>query len=354
MTDLMMSDSARLVTGGVDTHKDFHVVAVIDAATRLLGTESFPATEAGYRDVLEWLTGFGPLCRVGVEGTGSYGKGLARFLTAESVAVVEVIRPDRQSRRRNGKSDAADAEAAAITALSGRDSGTPKTGTGPVEALRVLRVARDSAVRQTTVLTNQIGAVLNTAPEPVVAKHGSKQGRELWHALVRARPGPDPFDPATATVHTLRLLARQRAFIADQVHELDNQMEAVVSVAAPRLLSRLGVGPQTATALLICAGDNPERLATSASFTALCGASPVPTNSGKQQGRYRLNRSGDRRANSALWRITMTRMFRDDRTKTYVERRTSEGLTKPEVMRCLKTYIARELHPIIVADLSAL
>lgn len=348
----MMSDSTRLVTGGVDTHKDFHVAVVVDHLSRRLGEQRFPACGEGYAQLRDWLGSFGPINKVGVEGTGSYGKGLSRFLCSEGMTVVEVMRPDRQMRRRNGKSDAADAEAAAITALAGRDSGPPKLGSGPIESVRVLRVARDSAVTQTTVVVNQIGALLTTAPEPIADRYRNKHGLDLYRALSSARPGRDAYRAETAVVCALKMLARRHGFLADQIKALDTSMGEIVSVAAPRLMARFGVGTHTAAALLICAGDNPDRLKSAASFVALCGASPIPATSGKTQNHHRLNRSGDRRANSALWRITMSRMHHDQRTRAYVARRTSEGLSKREIMRCLKTYIARELYPIILADLA--
>lgn len=354
MALLMMADSARVVTGGVDTHKDFHVAVVVDETSRRLGVGHFVADIEGYGELLAWMGSFGPIDRVGVEGTGSYGKGLARFLSVGGVEVVEVLRPDRQLRRRNGKTDAADAEAAAITALSGRDSGAPKRGTGPIESLRVLRVARDSAVTQRTAVTNQIGSLLMTAPEPVIKRYADKTGRVLYKALAASRPGPDTTDPKTAVAHALNMLARQQQFLTSQIRSLDENMAQIVSIVAPRLTARVGVGPQTAAALLICAGDNPDRLRSPASFAALCGAAPIPASSGRTQNRHRLNRAGDRRANSALWRTTMTRMRIDPRTKTYVTKRTGEGLSKQEIMRCLKTYIAREFYPIILADLAVI
>ncbi len=341
----------RLVTGGVDTHKDVHVAAVIDGVGRLLGVESFPTTGVGYRDLLEWMSSFGPVDRVGVEGTGSWGAGLSRFLAAADVRVVEVCRPDRQARRFNGKSDPVDAEAAALAALSGRAAVVPKSGVGPVEAIRMLVGCRDSAVKAKLACWNQLLSVIDSAPDEVRDRFRDLTERALITKALRSRPGNDFGDPVVAAGFTIRELARRWSYLDDQIGELDEHLERAVGEAAPGLVSVFGVGTHTAAVLLICAGDNPERLGSSAAFAALCGASPVEASSGKTV-RHRLNRGGNRQANSALWRIAMTRLSHDPRTKAYMARRTGEGLSKREVIRCLKRAIAREVYPIIVADLN--
>ena len=152
------------MTGGVDTHKDVHVAAVIDGVGRLVGTVSFPTTRRGYGQLLGWLQGFGDLDAVGIEGCGSWGAGLARFLTARQVRVIEVNRPNRQNRRRRGKSDTVDAEAAARAVLNGDATVTPKAGDGPVEALRQLRIARSGAIKARTAAANQLHSLCDTAP----------------------------------------------------------------------------------------------------------------------------------------------------------------------------------------------
>ena len=162
-----MTDPTRTVTGGVDTHKDTHVAAALDGLGRLLGTEAFPATTAGYRRLLAWLRRFGELTAVGVEGTGAWGAGLARFLTAAGIDVVEVQRPNRQHRRRHGKSDPVDAISAARSVLSGEATGAPKAAVGEVESIRLLQVARRSAMKARSQAANQIHAVITTAPDPL-------------------------------------------------------------------------------------------------------------------------------------------------------------------------------------------
>jgi len=164
---------------GVDTHKDTHHAAVLNATGRVLADQQFPATTDGYRQLLDWIHQLGRPRQVGVEGTGSYGAGLARYLQSQSIAVIEVDRPDRKTRRAHGKSDPIDAIAAAQAVLSGRASGVPKSGTGPVEAIRVLRVTRASAVKARTAATNQLHALVTTAPEPLRDRIRNLRGARL-------------------------------------------------------------------------------------------------------------------------------------------------------------------------------
>ena len=340
----MMAVSSRPVTGGVDTHKDAHVAAAVDHLGGLLGTESFPTTPAGYTALLSWLQGHGPIERVGVEGSGSYGSGLARFLTGAGVAVIEVNRPNRAARRTTGKSDTVDAIEAARAALSGRAHAIPKAGTGTIEAIRMLRVARRSAIHSRTQCANQIHALIDTAPEPLRARCAGQKLPAVVQLAGQLEIGADLEDPAACAPWTLRALAQRWTFLTAEIDELDGHLERLVTAAAPTLVAQFGVGPDTASALLVAAGDNPDRLRNEAAFAALCGVSPLPASSGKTI-RYRLNRGGNRDANNALWRITMVRMAHDPATRAYVERRTTEGRSKREIIRVLKRYIARQLFP---------
>ena len=351
MADAMVSDSTRFVTGGDDTHKEVHVAAVVDRLGRRLGCESFPTTTAGYEALLEWMRGFGPIDRVGVEGTGSWGAGLSRFLARSAVTVIEVSRPDRRARRTAGKSDPVDAEAAAVAALSGRASVIPKTGDGPVEAIRMLRTCRHSAVRDKTAAWNQLGSLIDTAPATVRDSFRGLRERALIAKACRSRPPSNLADPSVAALYSAKVLAKRWAGLDAQIAELDTRLGALVADVAPNLLKVFGVGTHTAATLLMCAGDNPDRLHSSAGFAALCGVTPIQASSGKTQ-RHRLNRGGNRQANNALWTIAMTRLAFDERTKTYARRRTAEGLSKREIIRCLKRAIARELFPIIVSELN--
>ncbi len=335
----------RSITGGVDTHLDVHVAAALDDRGALLGVESFATTEGGYKKLLAWLSDFGSVELVGVEGTGSYGAGLTRHLQAEQVRVVEVDRPNRQRRRRKGKSDPQDAISAARAALSGDASGEAKSRDGNVESMRVLRVARASARKGRTQALNQMRGLISTAPEPIRAE---LRGLNVFHLLKRAstyRPGAKR-DIVSLTKFTLRMLARRAITLEEEISEIDAILEPLVIETAPRLVGALGVGTDAASALLVTAGDNPERLHDEAAFAHLCGASPIDASSGKQE-RHRLNRSGDRQANSALWHIVITRMVYDPRTTEYIDRRTKQGLTKKEAVRCLKRYVAREVFSLL-------
>ena len=334
------------ITGGVNTHLDVHVAAALDAIGGLLGVESFPADGPGYRRLLAWLQSFGTVVLVGVEGTGSYGAGLTRHLHNNGMRVVEVDRPNRQERRRAGKSDPLDAIEAARAALSGQAKSSPKTRNGSVEAIRVLRVARSSARKDRVRALNQLRSLVSTAPEELRAEFRGLSIFRLVNKAAGLRPN-DRTDVVNATKLAMRTLARRVRAIDAETAELDAVLRPLVVATAPDLVTLKGVGPDTAGALVVAAGDNPDRLRNEATFAHLCGVSPLDASSGKQL-RHRLNRGGDRQANAALWRIVMTRMSSDPRTQRYVERRCKEGLTKSEAMRCLKRYVAREVFYYLV------
>ena len=331
------------VTGGVDTHADFHVVAAIDHNGGLLGIESFTADQAGYESLVGWLVGFGEVIRIGVEGTGSYGVGLARFLTATGVDVVEVDRPNRQLRRRKGKSDPTDAVAAARAALSGSATGAPKHRNGPVEQMRVLLVARRSARQQRIQTLNQLRHLVLCAPEPIRIRFKDRYKTSLVTEAARMRPrqGSDPVIFTTNIV--IRDLARRIKALNTEMGNIDRILTALIGDTAPALLELYGLGPDTAASLLVAAGENSDRLHSERSWAHLCGVAPIPASSGKIT-RYRLNRGGDRQANAALYRIVLTRMSNHQQTRAYVTRRRAEGLNTAEIMRCLKRYVARQTY----------
>jgi len=333
----------RAITGGVDTHADTHVAAALDSVGGLLGVQEFPATAAGYARLLGWLGGFGPVCLVGIEGTGSYGAGLARHITTAGVQVVEVDRSDRQDRRRQGKSDPFDAVSAARAALSGRARGASKGRDGAVEAIRALMVAKRSAAGERTQTINQARALILTGPEDLRARFTGHTVAALVAELASLRPRPGS-TVGYATRIALRELGRRAEFLDGQIERLDNLIGPLVTAQAPSLLARYGIGAHTAALLLVAAGDHPERLRSEAAWAHLCGVTPIPASSGKTV-RHRLNPGGDRQANHALWRIVFTRMGSDPATRAYVDRRTQEGLSKKEIIRCLKRYVAREVYP---------
>jgi transposase len=333
----------RAVTGGVDTHADVHVAAALDPIGGLLGVGEFPATLAGYACLLEWLGGFGTVCLVGIEGTGSYGAGLARHITAAGVRVVEVDRSDRQDRRRQGKSDPLDAVSAARAAQSGKARGAPKGRDGAVEAIRALMVAKRSARSERIQTINQARALVLTGPDDIRVRFAKHTAAGLVAELAALRPRPGAV-VGYATRIALRELGRRVQFLDGQLERLDELIVPLVTGRAPGLLTLYGVGPDIAAMLLVAAGDHPERLRSEAAWAHLCATAPIPASSGKVT-RHRLNPGGDRQANHALWRIVITRMSSHPPTRAYVERRTKQGRSKKEIIRCLKRYVARQVYP---------
>jgi len=341
----MIAGQERSVTGGVDTHGDVHVAAVLDSVSgRLLSTGEFAADSVGYRCLLAWLAGFGSVDAVGVESTGAYGAGLTRYLTGMNVLVVEVDRPDRKARRFDGKSDTVDAEAAARAVLSGRASGTPKSRDGLVEAIRAIEVVCHGAVRDRTRAINQFKALLITAPAPLRERLANESLSRQLELARRFRDHDCPVESQTR--FALKHLAAKIKFLNEQIDELETRMSLLVGQAAPALAGVFGVGPHVAAKLLTTIGDNPQRITSEAAFAKLCGVCPIPASSGKTI-RHRLNRGGDRRANNALYTIVVVRMRYDQRTRDYVQRRTTEGKTRSEIIRCLKRFVAREIYQVI-------
>ena len=331
---------------GVDTHTDTHTIAVLDAAGRTKETATYGATPAGYRAVINILNGFGgpEKVRVGVEGTNSYGAGLTRSLQAAGFTVFEVLRPTRQVRRMNGKSDPIDAVEAARTLISGRGISVPKTSTGPAEWLRYLNAARDKYVSIMTALSCSILSLLVTAPQATRQKYSQNTTAQTLTLLARCRPGK--LDPTSTDFHvltTLKSMARTHQHIKKAADILEQQMRVVIDEHYPTLAGVHGVGTMTAAALAITAGDNPERIGSEAAFAKLCGACPIPASSGRTN-RHRLNRGGDRRGNKALHRIALVRMSTHQPTKDYVQRQVARGKTKKEILRQLKRALCREIY----------
>ncbi|MCX5417602.1 IS110 family transposase [Streptomyces sp. NBC_00059] len=326
----------------MDTHRDAHVAAVLSVMGTVLATDEFPATAAGYRDLLKWARGLGVVGRAGVEGTGSYGASLSRYLLAQGVDVLDVNRMDRADRRRRGKSDPLDAQNAARAILSGRARARAKSGDGPVQIARMYKLTKASAVKARTQAINQLKAVLITADPALREELAGLGNAELFRTCARFADASAQEEVGEETVLqatriTLGLLAHRIGQLSEQIRDLDTRLTRLVNRYAPQLLDVVGIGPDTAVTLLITVGDNPERLASEASFAALCGVSPVERSSGRRQ-YCRLNRSGDRQANAALHRIVFTRLRVDSRTQEYYERRIKEGKTRREIVRCLKRY----------------
>ncbi len=331
------------VVAGVDTHADTHHVAVIDELGRPVADRQFTANSAGYRQAVAFLAGYGDVIAVGVEGTGSYGAELARRLSKAGWSVIEVTCSNRAQRRLRGKSDPLDAYAAAHAVLAARARAVPKSRDGAVEAMRVLRVARGSAVKARTTAINQIKAVLVAADDTLRAKYRGLTNNRMLQAMARTRPSGPIHSSARATVVCLKVLAARCQTLTAEIAALDTQLEELTDQHAPGLKAVHGVGAETAAQLLITAGDNPERIGSDAQFAALTGVAPIPASSGKTT-RHRLSRGGDRAANAAIHRIVLVRMRSDQRTRDYVTRRRTEGLSTKEIMRCLKRFVAREIY----------
>lgn len=336
-----------VVIGGIDTHKDIHVAAVVDPHGTVLGTEQYSTTRAGYRALLRWMRDFGELARVGVEGTGSYGAGIARHLAAAGVEVREITRPDRSDRRLRGKSDTLDATNAALAALQGKRTTVPKARNGGVEALRVLRLTRAGAVKARRAALQLVHSHIVSAPDEVRDQVRNLTRMQLIRTCAAWRVDPGACnDPVVATRLALKSIARRIIELNDEIGSLEVPIERLVHDINPRLAGALGVGMEIAGQILVTAGDNPDRMTSEAGFAMLCGAAPLPASSGKTS-RHRLNRGGDRQANRALHLAVITRMRLDPRTRAYVVRRTAEGLSKREIIRCLKRYLARELFALL-------
>jgi transposase len=349
-----MGRRTTTIIGGVDTHSATHHAAVIDSHGRLLDDAEFPATLAGYAAMLTWMRSKGRLGQVGVEGTGAYGAGLTRYLHEQNVEVLEVPRPDRRIRRQRGKSDPIDAEAAARTVLAGKASGAPKLADGPIEAVRVLRVARLGAVKAKTAAINTLRAMLITAPDSLRSQLHGLSAAQLLAACARLQPDlANLADPVQAAKTALRSLAIRAQHLEVETRALRKQLDQLTQEVAPATTAVFGLGPDTVSALLVTIGDNPDRLRSEAAFAHLCGVAPIPASSGKTN-RHRLHRGGDRTGNSALHIATVVRLRYDPRSRAYADRRTTQGLSMPEIIRCQKRYLAREVFHALRTDYTKL
>jgi transposase len=348
----MAAGDEATVVGGVDCHSEVHHAAALDGTGRRLGERAFPATGPGYAQLLAWLREFGLVDVVGVESTGSYGADLTRFLLKAGVRVVEVNQPHAHLRRRRGKTDAVDAEAAARKVLSGESTVVPKDSTGAVEAIRQLRLARRSAVKARAAALRQLGDIIVTAPSKLRERLARKTLPGQAGLCARLRPDRRRLaDPVQAAKLALRTLAARIRALDAEIAQLDELLEQLVRAVAPRTVALLGIGAGHAGQLLITAGQNITRLRGESAFAHLCAVDPIPSSSGKTT-RHRLNPGGDRDANAALHLIAVVRMRYCERTKAYAARRAAEGLSKREIVRCLKRYIAREVYRTLRADLA--
>jgi transposase len=336
------------VVVGVDTHKDTHVAVAIDGLGGRLGEVMIAANPDGYASLVAWATELGVVARFGVEGTGSYGSGLARFLRRHGQVVSEVSRPPRKGeRRRAGKSDAIDAEHAAREVLAGKAQATPKLADGAIEAIRLVKIARDTAVKAHSQAMITLKATLVTASDALRAELEPLTDFRLIEACAALPADGHLADPAVAMRHVLRALAQRWLALHEEIKVHAALLKKLTKTVAPDLVAAFGIGPDIAAELLVTAGDNTDRIRSEAALAKLCGVCPIPASSGKTSGRHRLNRGGNRQANAALYRAVVVRMRWHPPTIAYLERRTAEGLSKKDIIRCLKRYVAREIYRLL-------
>lgn len=322
MTSIPYAARRRIVVG-VDTHKYAHVAVVLDELGARLGDTVVDVNRRGYAEFEQWARRHGELITFGIEGTGSYGAGLASFLRRRGHRVVEVNSPDRRIRYLHGKDDPLDAESAARAVLSGVATATPKSADGTVEMIRQIKIAKDTAVKSRSQAVITLKTVIVTAPHQLREKLEKLTDKKLIEQCAEL-DNDGMFQPVDATRYTLRTLAERYRELDKEVRLHDLILATLTQRAAPELTSMFGVGADSAAELLVVIGDNPERIRSEAALAKLCGACPIPASSGNTT-RHRLNRGGHRQANAALHRILIVRMRFHEPTITYITRRTEEG-----------------------------
>ena len=348
MNSIALVEPTAKVIVGVDTHKLVHVAVAINLLGARLATISVSADRAGYAELVAWATGLGTVEAFGIEGTGSYGVGLASFARRHAIRVVEVNHCDRRKRRNNGKSDTIDAETAARSVLSGIATAVPKTADGAAEMVRQIKIARDTAVKARSAAIITLKTLIVNAPGELREAIEPLTDRKLIDRCAALEPG-ELVDPHSSVQHALRALATRWLMLSTEIGTHDEALDAITMAAAPSLREAFGIGPDSAAEMMIVAGDNPERVRSEAAFAKLCGACPIPASSGVTN-RHRLFRGGHRQANAALYRIVIVRMRWHQPTIDYVTRRTAEGLSKKDIIRCLKRFVAREIYNALIND----
>lgn len=342
------SPSSIAIIVGVDTHKFVHVAVAIDDRGIRLASCIVSADRAGYAELVAWARTFGLIEAFGIEGTGSYGVGLASSVRRQALRVIEVSHCDRRKRRNNGKSDTLDAESAARSVLAGLATAVPKSADGAAEMVRQIKVARDTAVKARSAAIIALKTLLVNAPCELRETLEPLTDRKLIDRCARLLPGV--LDDTTASAkHAIRALATRWLSLASEIETHDEGLDAITMAAAPTLRHAFGIGSDSAAEMMIVAGDNPTRVRSEGAFAKLCGACPIPASSGVTH-RHRLFRGGHRQANAALYRIVTVRMRWHQPTMDYVTRRTAQGLSKRDIIRCLKRFVAREIYHGLLAD----
>lgn len=343
----LVEPTAKMIVG-VDTHKLVHVAVAINLLGARLATISVSANRAGYAELVDWARSLGVVEAFGIEGTGSYGVGLASFVRRHAIKVVEVNHCDRRKRRNNGKSDTIDAETAARSVLAGVATAISKTADGASEMVRQIKIARDTAVKARSAAIITLKTLIVNAPGELREDLEPLTDRKLIYRCAALVPGAI-IDPTASVKHALRALASRWLMLSSEIGTHDEALDAITMAAAPSLREAFGIGPDSAAEMMIVAGDNPERVRSEAAFAKLCGACPIPASSGVTN-RHRLFRGGHRQANAALYRIVIVRMRWHQPTIDYVTRRTAQGLSKKDIIRCLKRFVAREIYNALIDD----
>jgi transposase len=340
----MLADELDFVVG-VDPHRDSHAVAVVEARTGVVVVESSVSADGGgYAEALRVADAHAPGRRAfAIEGAGSFGAGLARFLAQQGEQVFEVGRL-RRERRSGGKTDALDAVRAARAVFEQKRPARPRSS-GEREALRALIAARDGAVNAKRAALCQLRDLLVTTAEPLRSELRMLSRARLLRRLSASRPHRRHDPELRGTLLALRALARRIQQLTVEERELAQEIETLISKLAPQLLSQPGIGPLLA-AQIVLSWSHRGRLASEAAFARLAGAAPIPASSG-QTIRYRLDRGGDRQLNRALHQIILTRRRMHRPTIDYIERRVREGKSRREATRCLKRYLARNLYRLL-------
>ncbi len=353
MTSMTTTTPTRQVAfAGIDTHKATHHVAVVDRDGAVLADRQFTTDLAGCRALTAWLSHW-DIHEIGIEQTGTYGAALARLLAGHGYRVLEINQPDLVVRARQGKSDPIDAVMAAQAARTGRARVIAKDRTGLIEAIRMLTIARHSALKARSAALTQLGDLTITL-DPALRERLGTSNRQIMAASLRLRADHARLDdPAQAAKMALHSIARRIRDLDTEITALDTELATLVTQTAPRLLERPQVGTHAAAQLLITAGQNPDRIHHEAAFARLVGVAPIPASSGTTT-RMRLHRGGDRQANKTIHMIAIGRLKNHQPAIDYLTRRTTEGMTKKDTIRAMKRLITRELYGALKADLKTL
>jgi len=348
-----MTEIKNNVILGIDTHKHTHTVAVISSTGLEMDSKQFEANSCGFKKAYLWASEFGVILRAGIESTGSYGAGISRYLTENDIKVYDVYAPDRLRRYRSGKDDSIDAYSAAEAALSYTRCTPAKDHDDRTDALRMMETSYSQLVKQHTASINTLKAELVTLPNQARERLEALSTKDLIKTCARVDTSKAFKDLEHGVRFALSAMARTLQALDKEISVLDKEIARLAKELLPHTVALQGVGHHGAVKFLSAIGTGIDRLSGEAAFAMACGVSPVPVSSGNKH-HFRLNRGGNRQANSALHFMALTRMRLDERTKAFITKKTSEGKSKKDAMRALKRYLAREVFGALKADLNAL